>query len=36
MNETLTINMADEFKPSEYEDTFKVAGVEVRLGIDRV
>ncbi|MEC8984942.1 MAG: isoleucine--tRNA ligase [Candidatus Neomarinimicrobiota bacterium] len=36
MNETLTINMANEFKPSEYEDTFKVAGVEVRLGIDRV
>jgi len=36
MNETLTINMADEFKPSEYEDTFKVAGVKVRLGIDRV
>jgi len=36
MNETLTINMAGEFKPSEYEDTFKVAGVEVRLGIDRV
>ena len=36
MNETLTINMADEFKPSEYEETFKVADVEVRLGIDRV
>ena len=36
MNETLTINMANEFKPSEYEDTFKVADVEVRLGIDRV
>ena len=36
MNETLTINMADEFKSSEYEDTFEVGGVEVRLGIDRV
>jgi len=36
MNETLTINMADEFKSSEYEDTFKVGGVEVKLGIDRV
>jgi isoleucyl-tRNA synthetase len=36
MNETLTINMADEFKSSEYEGTFKVDGVEVRLGIDRV
>jgi len=28
--------MADEFKSSEYEDTFKVGGVEVKLGIDRV
>jgi len=28
--------MVGEFKSSEYEDTFKVAGVEVRLGIDRV
>ena len=36
MNETLTINMADEFKSGEYEGTFKVDGVEVRLGIDRV
>ena len=36
MNETLTINMADEFKSSEYEGTFKIDGVEVKLGIDRI
>ena len=36
MNETLTVEMTDEFQPGEYQDIFKVGGIEIRLGIDRV
>jgi isoleucyl-tRNA synthetase len=36
MNETLTVKMTDEFQPGEYQDTFKVGSVDIRLGIDRV
>ena len=36
MNETLTVKMTDEFQPGEYQDTFKVGSVDIRLGINRV
>ena len=36
MNETLTVKMTDEFQPGEYQDTFKVGSVDIRLGIERI
>ena len=35
-NETLTVNMIEEFQSGEYEDSFEVKGVHVRIGINRI
>ena len=35
-NETLTVNMTDEFQSSEYEEYFEIKGTNIKIGIDRI
>ena len=35
MNETLTTNMIDEFQSGEYEDSFEIKGIHLKIGISR-
>ena len=34
-NETLTVNMIDEFQSGEYEDSFEIKGIHLKIGISR-
>tara|TARA_Y100000758_G_scaffold101393_1_gene70229 strand:+ start:1668 stop:4967 length:3300 start_codon:yes stop_codon:yes gene_type:complete len=35
-NETLTVNMIDEFQSSEYEESFEIKGTNIKIGINRI
>ncbi|MBI66894.1 MAG: isoleucine--tRNA ligase [Candidatus Marinimicrobia bacterium] len=35
-NETLTVNMIDEFQSSEYEESFEIKGTIIKIGINRI
>ena len=35
-NETLTVNMTDEFQSSEYEESFEIKGTIIKIGINRI
>ena len=35
-NETLTVNMTDEFQSSEYEESFEIKGTNIKIGINRI
>ncbi len=35
-NETLTVNMIDEFQSGEYEESFEIKGTSIKIGINRI
>ena len=35
-NETLTVNMIDEFQSGEYEESFEIKGTNIKIGINRI
>ena len=35
-NETLTVNIIDEFRSVEYDDSFEVKGAHIKIGINRI
>jgi len=35
-NETLTVNMIDEFQSAEHEESFEIKGTSIKIGINRI
>ena len=35
-NETLTVNMIDEFQSGEYEESFEIKGTRIKISINRI